>query len=156
VNDLADIARTVIDANTYMVLGTADATGAPWVTPVYFTQHNYHDFYWISSPDARHSHNLAERPEVSIAIFDSHSIVGKAEAVYIHASAIQIPDDSLAEAAALYNDNPAARQPFGVTDLRPPALFRLYRARALEHSVLIRGGDPKYGRGADSRMTVTI
>jgi predicted pyridoxine 5'-phosphate oxidase superfamily flavin-nucleotide-binding protein len=156
VNDLADIAKTVIDANTYLVLGTADATGAPWVTPVYFTARDYRDFYWVSSPDAQHSRNLSERPEISIAIFDSHSVVGKAEAVYIHASAIQVPDDSLAEAAAIYNSNPAYAGTFEVTDLRPPALFRLYHARALEHSVLIRGGDPKYGRGADSRMTVTL
>jgi uncharacterized protein YhbP (UPF0306 family) len=146
----------VIDANTYLVLGTADAAGSPWVTPVYFTQRDYRDFYWVSDPGTRHSRNLAERPEIGIAIFDSHSVVGKAEAVYIRASGAQVPDDSLAEALAIYNSNPVAGKVFEVTDLHPPAPFRLYHARAIEHSVLIRGGDPKYGRGADSRMTVTL
>jgi predicted pyridoxine 5'-phosphate oxidase superfamily flavin-nucleotide-binding protein len=28
------LARAVIDANLYMVLGTADEDGRPWVTPV--------------------------------------------------------------------------------------------------------------------------
>lgn len=38
----------------------------------------------------------------------------------------------------------------------PPALFRLYRATATEHSVLNRGSDPTYGKGADSRLTITL
>ena len=30
-------AAAVIEANKYMTLGTVDADGLPWVTPVYFT-----------------------------------------------------------------------------------------------------------------------
>ena len=41
-------------------------------------------------------------------------------------------------------------------ELTAPAAFRLYRARAVEHSILIRGSDPVYGRGADARMTVDL
>jgi hypothetical protein len=37
-----------------------------------------------------------------------------------------------------------------------PGLFRLYRATATEHSVLIRGSDPEDGKGADSRLAITI
>jgi hypothetical protein len=44
---------------------------------------------------------------------------------------------------------------FETGELLAPSLFRLYRATATEHSVLIRGGDPKYGRGADSRLTLS-
>lgn len=47
------------------------------------------------------------------------------------------------------------REHFEVGELLPPSLFRLYRANATEHSVLIRGGDPKCGRGADSRLTLS-
>ena len=33
--DLDRIARAIIDGNRYMVLGTADQSGRPWVSPVY-------------------------------------------------------------------------------------------------------------------------
>ena len=154
--ELADIARAVITANTYLALGSADQSGNPWVSPVYYTPDGFTDFYWVSSPETRHSRNIAGRPEVSMAIFDSHSPIGGAEAVYMTAVAGRVPDEELEPAAAIYNSTlPAARQ-FTLDRLRPPALFVLYRATATEHSVLIRGGDPRYGRGADSRMTVTI
>ena len=33
--DLDRIARAIIDGNRYMVLGTADQSRRPWVSPVY-------------------------------------------------------------------------------------------------------------------------
>jgi hypothetical protein len=48
------------------------------------------------------------------------------------------------------------REPAGIARDVIAALFRLYRATVTEHSVLIRGGDPDHGRGADSRMTVFL
>ena len=35
-DDLSDRARSVIDANRYMAVGTVDEAGRPWVTPVWF------------------------------------------------------------------------------------------------------------------------
>ncbi len=46
--DLTAIAREVIDANRYMTIASADARGDPWVSPVYFAQDDYRDFYWMS------------------------------------------------------------------------------------------------------------
>jgi len=43
--DFGAIARTIIDANMYMVLGTADKTGRPWTSPVYFAYEKYREFY---------------------------------------------------------------------------------------------------------------
>ena len=40
--------------------------------------------------------------------------------------------------------------------LRAPAPFRLYRALVSEHSVLIRGRDPRNSRGADEREAVDL
>jgi nitroimidazol reductase NimA-like FMN-containing flavoprotein (pyridoxamine 5'-phosphate oxidase superfamily) len=60
-DDLGAVARAIIDANLYVVLGTADETGRPWVSPVYYASMNYLEFYWVSSPEARHSRNLATR-----------------------------------------------------------------------------------------------
>ena len=83
--ELADVARSVIDANRYMALGTADGAGNPWVSPVWFASEDYRNFHWVSSPDAKHSRNLAAHPEVAIAIFDSSVPVGGAQAVYMKA-----------------------------------------------------------------------
>src|SRR4051794_41733299 len=80
-------AATVIEANKYLTLATVDADGLPWVSPVYFTPDGHTDFYWPSSPDAVHSHNLAVQPDVSIAIFDSSVPIGGASAVYVRARA---------------------------------------------------------------------
>ena len=67
-DDLAAVARGIIDGNRYMVLGTSDAEGRPWVSPVYFAQSGYTELYWVSSPEANHSRNLAGRPELSIVV----------------------------------------------------------------------------------------
>jgi nitroimidazol reductase NimA-like FMN-containing flavoprotein (pyridoxamine 5'-phosphate oxidase superfamily) len=47
--DLGAVARAIIDGNRYMVLGTADADGRPWVTPVYYAPSGYAELYWVSS-----------------------------------------------------------------------------------------------------------
>ena len=39
--DLADIVRRVVDDNVYMVLGTADRAGRPWVSPVFYAAEAY-------------------------------------------------------------------------------------------------------------------
>ena len=75
-DDHTVVDRAIIDANLYMVLGTADETGAPWVSPVYFAPDGYRDFLWVSSPGARHSMNIAVRPGVSIVVFDSSVPIG--------------------------------------------------------------------------------
>ncbi|MDH2425955.1 pyridoxamine 5'-phosphate oxidase family protein [Sphaerisporangium sp. TRM90804] len=154
--ELADLARGLITGNHYLTLGTADVSGTPWVSPVFFTPDRFTDFYWVSSPQTRHSRNLAARPQVSMVIYDSHSPVGGAEAVYMSATAVQVPDEELERAADVYNSRLPDAKRFAGEELLPPALFRLYRATVGEHSVLIRGGDPRFGRGADSRMTVAL
>src|SRR5271170_5562425 len=80
--DLAAIARTIIDANQYMTLATADAQGQPWASPVFYATADYTEFYWISAPETTHSRNLAQRPEISIVIFDSTAPEGAGQAVY--------------------------------------------------------------------------
>src|SRR5215211_3043194 len=75
--DPATVAREIIDANRYMTLATADGDGRPWASPVWYAHQGYTDLYWVSRPEARHSRNLAVRPEVGIVIFDSTVPVGR-------------------------------------------------------------------------------
>ena len=147
-------AAAVIDANKYMTLGTVDADGLPWVTPVYFTPDGHFDFYWLSSPEALHSKNIETRPDVSIAIFDSSVRIGGASAVYFRARAALVPDDELEACAALYSSRYPELRSYGVDEIRASSDLRLYRARATAHWILVRGGDPDFGTGVDSRRPV--
>jgi hypothetical protein len=137
--DVADMVRSIIDGNVYMVLGTADEAGRPWVSPVFYASHACREFFWISSPQVTHSRNLAERPQVSIVIFDSRAPVGSggSTAVYLAGTAAVVPGDDVDRSLAVSTDF-AGRGGREITaaDVRSPAPYRLYRATVTEHSVL--------------------
>ena len=153
--DLGTVAKGIIDANLYMVLGTADESGQPWVTPIYFACKDYKEFYWISSPEVRHSHNIIVRPQVSIVIFDSQVAVGKGQAVYMAALAKELMDIDLDRGLQIYNGrfvNPSDHGVHIITseDVQTPGFYRLFQATVSEHWVLDPAGHP------DHRMPVTI
>jgi hypothetical protein len=155
-DELDEMARQVIDGNRYMTMGTAGPDGRPRVSPVYFTHVGYRDFYWVSSPDAHHSRNIAERgPAISLVIFDSTAEIGQGRAVYVDADAAQVPDEELAArcAEAFPAVAPGAVR-FTPADLSGDAQLRLYRAGATCVEVHIPGRDPRYGTGIDSRRRV--
>jgi nitroimidazol reductase NimA-like FMN-containing flavoprotein (pyridoxamine 5'-phosphate oxidase superfamily) len=145
------MARRVLDGNLYMTLATLDPGGAPRLSPVYFTPARFTDLYWVSSPDAHHSRNLLERPDVQIVIFDSSVAVGHAEAVYIAARAREVPAEELeAVVVEAFQERGGARR-FAPEELRDEADLRLYVAHASSWEVLVRGGDPVHGSGIDRR-----
>jgi hypothetical protein len=126
--------RAIVDANRYMTLATAGEDGRPWATPVWFATEDYRQFYWVSKPDARHSRNLAARPDLGIVIYDSSVPVGGAQAVYMAAVAEEVGDEGL----DVFNRRGAAQglEPWTSEDVLAPARHRLYRATAGEHFVL--------------------
>ena len=74
--ELGAIARRVIDSNQFMTIGTADEEGVPWASPVWYAVADYREFFWVSSPEARHWRNIRVRPQVAIVIFDSRAPEG--------------------------------------------------------------------------------
>ena len=134
-------ARAVIDSNSYLTLGTADETGRPWVSPVWFAHSGYREFFWVSSPDAQHSRNLAARPEVSIVVFDSQVPPSGAEAVYISAQAAELSGDELDSGIEVFSQKSVTNglPAYSLDDVEEPARLRLYRAVATEHSALAEG-----------------
>jgi Pyridoxamine 5'-phosphate oxidase len=137
-DDLAATARAIVDANRYMTLATADGDGRPWATPVWYAHQGYSDFFWVSRPEARHSRNLASRPELAIVIFDSTVPVGGAQAVYVEALAEELGGGELARGIGIYSrrsQGHGAGQWRG-EDVTAPAPHRLYHARASRHFVL--------------------
>src|SRR5262245_41061081 len=128
--DLAASAREIVDGSMYMVLGTADEDGRPWVSPVYFAVSGYRDFFWVSLPDAQHSRNLAGRPEVSMVVFDSSAPIGTGQGVYMSARAEELEGEELErgiEVFAARSQEHGARA-WSADDVRPPAPHRPYRA----------------------------
>src|SRR4051812_4667783 len=117
------ILRAVLAANRYMTLATGDANGDPWASPVWYARADYREFFWVSSPRARHSRNLAARPQVSIVIFDSQVPVGSAAAVYMLAVAEELTGAELDRGMDVFAREDAAQglRPWTLADVTAPA-----------------------------------
>jgi hypothetical protein len=134
-------ARGVFDSIMYMTLATADAEGRPWASPVWYARSSPTELLWASDPDARHSRNLAARPEIAVVIFDSTVPVGSAAALYLEAIAGQLGGSDLERAIKTYSQRSqeVGAPAWTVADVSPPARFRLYRATVTAISVLGQG-----------------
>ena len=133
--DLDAIARSIVDTNRFMALGTADAGGMPWVSPVWYAAATYREFIWVSRPGTRHSRNLAERPEIAIAIYDSHG-PGSWAACYMTGVAGEAVD--VDAALATFNERSGAQglRSWSRDEVSEGGEFRLYRAAIDEQFVL--------------------
>jgi nitroimidazol reductase NimA-like FMN-containing flavoprotein (pyridoxamine 5'-phosphate oxidase superfamily) len=130
----AEAVRELIVGERFMTLATADADGLPWASPVWYAPNGYAEFFWVSSPDVRHSRNLAVRPELAIVIFDSRQTPGDGRAVYMTARAEQTDGEGI----EVFNARTAEQglPAWGAETVLPPARHRLYRATVSEHFVL--------------------
>jgi Pyridoxamine 5'-phosphate oxidase len=137
------VARAIIDVNLYMVLGTSDAAGRPWVSPVYYAPVGYHEFVWLSSPDAKHSRNIQTRPEVGVVIFDSTVPIDTGQGVYMSAVAKELDGAEVTDRIEVFSQRSVGHggRPFTSNDVRPPSRLRLYLATAHDHYVLEAGID---------------
>ena len=150
--ELGAIARAIIDENRYMTLGTADAGGLPWVSPVWYACADYREFFWVSDPQATHSLNIAANPRVSAVIFDSGVRPGSGQGVYMSALAEQLAGAGLERGIDVFSRESEAQgaRPWEVADEhggvarlveepeggRAPARLRLYRAAVSQHFIL--------------------
>jgi pyridoxine/pyridoxamine 5'-phosphate oxidase len=136
-DDLAAHAQAIIETNLYLTLGTVDADGHPWTSPVYFAAAGDREFFWVSAMDAQHSRNLAERPHVSIAIFDSTVAPYHGRAVYAVGEAHQLSGSDLDRALEVYPGREGrSGAPITREDVTAPEPYRIYRATASDLWVL--------------------
>lgn len=153
--DLDELARATLAGNRFMVLGTVDPSGRPRVSPVWFSLVDYRDAYWLSSPDAHHSRNIQERPEVSIVVFNSTADPHTGQAVYLEATAGQVPEDELADACTMAFRDVDDELSYTPATLRHEP-FVLYRARVTASEIHVRGRDFGDGTGSDQRVPVRL
>lgn len=149
IEDPVEMGRAIVDGHWYMTLATADASGRPWASPVWFAHDGYREFVWASKPDARHSVNLAVRPQVGIVIFDSTVGSGGAQAVYLDAEAGELHGPDRDRALAVYSRRSVEfdGQEWTLADVTAPAAHRLFRAVPSEQFVL---------DATDHRIQVTL
>jgi len=105
---------------------------------VYFAPADYRELVWVSSPEARHSQNIAARPEVGIVVFDSRVPINCGQAVYMSAVAELVPAGDLERCLDAYSRSAKDRggAAWSRDDVDPSARLRLYRATASEQWVL--------------------
>jgi nitroimidazol reductase NimA-like FMN-containing flavoprotein (pyridoxamine 5'-phosphate oxidase superfamily) len=133
------VAKRIVDENRYLTIATADGSGLPWVSPVWYAPDGYSTFYWVSRAEARHSRNIEVRPEVAIVIFDSRVPVGEGQALYASATAHLVEDEGeLGHGIEVFSRRSLEQGAAAWTtaDVLPPAEIRLYRATATEHFLL--------------------
>lgn len=153
-------ARDLVEANRYLTLGTVDADGRPWTSPVYFSAaDDLRRYYWMSSPASQHSLNLAVRPTVSLVVFDSTVAPYHGRCLYAAGTATVLEGADVAPALASY-PGPAERggSTVAVEDVTGDAPWRLYRAEASALWVLCprepRQPCPRHGRADDHRARI--
>jgi uncharacterized protein YhbP (UPF0306 family) len=152
--DLWPTVPRVLAANNYMVLATADTDGVPWAAPVYFAPRDERRLYWVSSPDTRHSRNIATRPAVAITIFDSSAPIGAGEAVYADASAEPARDVELEALITVLNSRLPPDKALSLEDVEGDGPLVVYCATVSRHYVLVRGGDARFHNEFDTRVEV--
>ncbi len=151
--DRSDIER-ILAANRYMVLGTADEAGQPWVTPVFFTPLGRDQLCWVSSPNTRHSRNIGQRAGIAITVYDSNVAVGRAEAAYFDANAARSKLDETDAALFALNARLPRSKRLSAADLLPDGPMAVYRADLLHSYLLVRGDNSEHGNVLD--MTLEI
>ena len=140
-----------MDGNRYLVLGTSEPDGRARVSPVYYTHDRYVNIYWVSSPAAQHSRNVATRPNVAIVIFDSSVAPSETQAVYLQAIAAEVQEADLAEqCAAAFRRIGSGARAFTPDELSGAAPLRLYRA-ASRRSPFTSGAATRSMAGASIR-----
>jgi nitroimidazol reductase NimA-like FMN-containing flavoprotein (pyridoxamine 5'-phosphate oxidase superfamily) len=142
----AQVVRDIIEASRYLVLATADEAGRPWSSPVYFAHIDFAEFFWVSRPDVTHSRNIAVRPEVGIAVFDSQVPIGTGQGVYMSARAELLEGAGAARGIEAFSRRSVAHggREWTSEDVRPGSGIRLYRATAESHSILAKDGQPDH------------
>lgn len=127
-NNLIEIARSIIRAIPYITLATASNDGTPWNSPVYAAYDNTMNFYWSSFPQSQHSQNIAQNNQAFIVIYDSTGGDGTSKAVYIPATALMLEDEAEIRTALLTLNTRIGKERFPDYDTYMTSPQRIYKA----------------------------
>ena len=131
-NEHIELGKRIVDEALYMTIATADTTGQPWPSPVYFAHRDYRDYFWVSKPGATHSKNLRDRREIGIVIFDSTAAISTGRGVYVLGVARELPAHEVDEGIEVFSARTVGHGgvEWSAEDVREPAELRLFQATA--------------------------
>lgn len=147
----AQVAKAIIEHNTYMTIATADKAGKPWISPVFFSYDSGFNLYWVSYKETLHSKNIANRPEVAISIIGPAYPGGETDGVYFDATARELTDSEDIFKAIIFRNKRKQTEKFkikSITDVTGDAAWRIYKATPISIS--------KRGDGEASGQAITI
>jgi uncharacterized protein YhbP (UPF0306 family) len=103
-DDMRPVLREFLASQSTLALATAgDEDGRPQVVPLFFVSDDDFNLFWISSPDSRHSANVAAWNDVAAAIYAHTWDWAGIKGVQIEGDAMPVTDDDeRASALALY------------------------------------------------------
>jgi uncharacterized protein YhbP (UPF0306 family) len=103
-DDLCPVLRAFLARQSTLTLATAgEIDGRPQAAPLFFASDDQFNLYWISSPDSRHSMNLAAWDDVAAAIFEPTWEWADIKGVQFEGVALPVTeDDERARALAIY------------------------------------------------------
>lgn len=157
-NNYNQQAKKIISENIYMVIASASAEAKPWITPVFFAYDDQYNLFWVSHKDSRHSTLIRSNPQVAVVIFDSKVPEGKADAVYVEATADELTNEAEIKYATDVLSARVTKDEFKVKrieDVTNEGLWRVYKAVPQKVYKLAEG---KYinGQYVDTRTEVDL
>ncbi|MGH3204275.1 MAG: pyridoxamine 5'-phosphate oxidase family protein [Streptosporangiaceae bacterium] len=157
-DDASRKARRLIEATPYLTLATADASGKPWSSPVYFAYDQAFTFYWVSFKRTVHSANIRVRPQVAISLLGEPP-VHEGEGVYFDAVATELHDLTQVERALEVRRTRPQDSKFAVTspeDVLGDAAWRIYRAVPVAVYRYHDAAEIIHGQHVDVRVKVAL
>jgi Pyridoxamine 5'-phosphate oxidase len=155
-DDAARTARQLVDATAHMTLATADASGKPWSSPVFFAHDDAFRLFWVSSSGAVHSANIRVRPQVAITVLgEPPDYFG--DGVYFEAIATELHDLAEVEHAIQVRRTRHQESRFAVNspaDVLGDSAWRIYRADPL--AIYKCAEQIINGQSVNTRIKVTL
>jgi hypothetical protein len=156
--DDASKARRLIEATPHLTLATADASGQPWSSPVYFAYDPAFTLFWVSFRQTVHSANIRVRPQVGISILGEPPD-HEGEGVYFNAVATELQDLNQVEHAIEVRRSRPQDRKFAVTgpgDVLGDAAWRMYQAVPVAVYRYHDAAEIVHGQHVDVRVKVTL
>ena len=150
-------AKKIITNNLYMTLATADESGKPWSSPVFFAHDAEYNLYWVSYTEATHSKNIRARKELGIVIFDSTAPEGEGDGVYFDAEAYELNDITQINHAMKFLGKKVKLDEYrvkSIDEVSGKALWRIYVAKPKSISTL--SSTTINGQYIDRRVDVNL
>ncbi len=123
--------KYLIENNEHMTIATADSSGKPWVSPVFFMHDDKYNLYWVSSKDALHSRNIRARAEIAIVVFGQLPHNG-VDGVYVDAIASELRSEmeiKIAIKILAKRPQPTKFTIQSTADVTGDTIWRVYKAK---------------------------